>query len=376
MQGKGTVFEGLLKYVPRKKFDEIVKKHNGDKWCKSFFCWDLFTMLLRGQLSGEMSMRSVELSHACQSTHLKQMGTKTASLSTLSDACKARNPDVFMDVFWQVLSVLRTSPRKIDKEVEQFIHLIDSTPIPLKGHGYEWAKDNYRTKGLKVHTVYDHDLKSPVHFTITAPNVNDVTEGKKLSIKANGIYVFDKAYYDYGWWNDIDKKGSRFVTRLKKDAPFKILERREIKETFLHDWTIQLTSQAGKRYKGLLRHVRVKLGNKKSIVIITNDLTSPAARIAELYKWRWNIELFFKCLKQNLKIKRFWGRNENAVKLQIITAMIAYVLLRLAQIKAVGALSIKQIRTIIRIKLYERTTLYKILKIPDKLPTWKMEWNV
>lgn len=364
MQGKNTVFKDLLKYVPQKKFAEIVKKHNGDKWCKNFFCWDLFIMLLHGQLSGDMSMRTVELSNACQATHLKRMGARTSSLSTLSDACKARNPKIFMDVFWQLLSILKATPRKKDKELSQFIHLIDSTPIPLKGYGYEWAKDNYRIKGLKVHTVYDHELKSPVHFTITAPNVNDVTEGKKLSIKKNGIYVFDKAYYDYRWWNDIDKKGSRFVTRLKKGTPFKITERRDVKENLLHDWTIQLTSQAGKRFKGLLRHIRVKLANKKSIVVITNDLISPASRIAELYKWRWDIELFFKCLKQNLKIKKFWGKNENAVKLQIITAMIAYVLLRLTQIESQCALSIKQIRIIIRLKLYELTTVYKILKIP------------
>lgn len=365
MQGKTTVFKDLLKYIPRKKFENIVKKHQGDKWCKNFFCWDLFIMLLHGQLNGEMSMRTVELSNACQATYLNQMGAKAVSLSTLSDACKVRNPNVFMDVFGHLLSILKLSG-KIDKELRQFIHLIDSTPIPLKGYGYEWVKDNYRIKGLKIHTVYDHDLKSPIHFTITAPNVNDITEGKKLPIMANGIYIFDKAYYDYRWWNDIDKKGSRFVTRLKKDAPFKIIERQKVEGNLLHDWTIQLTSQAGRRFKGLLRHIRVRLFNNKSIVIITNDLTCPAARIAELYKWRWDIELFFKCLKQNLKIKRFWGKNENAVKLQIITAMIAYILLRLVQIKSWCALSIKQIRIIIRIKLYELTTVYKILKVPDK----------
>lgn len=365
MQVKSTVFKDLLKYIPRKKFNEIVTKHNADKWCKNFFCWDLFAMLLHSQLSGEMSMRMVELSNAYQASYLKQIDAKVMPLSTLSDACKARNPKVFMDVFWHLLSILKVSG-KVDKNLKQFIHLIDSTPIPLKGYGYDWAKDNYRTKGLKIHTVYDCSLQSPTHFTMTAPNVNDVTEGKKLPIKKGGIYVFDKAYYDYRWWNDIEKKGSYFVTRLKKDAPFKIINRKAAEENLLHDWTIQLTSQAGKRFKGLLRHIRVKLANKKSIIIITNDLMSPAKRIAELYKKRWEIELFFKCLKQNLKIKRFWGKSENAVKLQIITAMIAYILLKLIQIKNRCALSIKQIRTILRFKLYELATVYEVLKVPDK----------
>lgn len=373
MKAKHTVFGNLLKYVSHKNFNESVKKHDGDKWCKNFFCWDLFIMLLHGQLSGEASMRNLELGSACQTSHLKRLGANPASLSTLSDACKARNPAVFMDVFRQVLSTLKASKQKIDKKLAEFVYLIDSTPISLKGHGYEWAKDNYRIKGLKVHTTYDYNLKSPIHFTITAPNVNDVTEGKKLFIKAKGIYVFDKGYYDYRWWNEIDQKGSRFVTRLKKDAPFKIIEKRDVKGNLFHDWTIKLTSQAGKQFKGLLRHIRVKLANKKSIVVITNDLISSAAHIAELYKWRWDIELFFKCLKQNLKIKRFWGKNENAVKLQIIIAMIAYVLLKLAQVKNQCVLSVQSIRIIIRLKLYEQTTVNKILKLPDKVYARKIK---
>lgn len=372
MQGKRTVFEDLLKYVPRKKFDEIVKRQNGDKWCKNFFCWDLFIMLLSGQLSGEMSMRAVELSNICQAAHLKKIGAKPASLSTLSDACKARNPNVFMDVFWHVLSLVKGSC-KLDKKMRDFVHLIDSTPIPLKGYGYEWAKDNYRTKGLKVHTVYDYDLKSPVYFAMTAPNVNDITEAKKIPLKKNGIYVFDKAYYDYKWWNEINQKKSRFVTRLKKDAPFKVIERKTTKGKHLHDWLIKLTSDAGRKFKGLLRHIRVKLSNNKSIVIVTNDLLSSADQITDLYKWRWEIELFFKCLKQNLKIKRFWGKNENAVRLQIITAMIAYVLLRVTQIKNQCALSIRKVRTIVRIKLHDTCSMYKILKIPDRPSGQRME---
>lgn len=374
MQGKSTVFKGLLKYIPHKKFSEIVEKHNGDKWCKNFFCWDLFIMLLHGQLSGEMSMRAVELSNFCQESYLNQIGARVLPLSTLSDACKVRNPNVFMDVFLYLLSKLKKQ-NKAEKELRKFIHILDSTPIPLKGYGYEWAKDNYRIKGLKVHTTYDYDLKSPIYFTITAPNVNDVTEGKKISIEKNGIYIFDKGYYDYRWWNEINEAGSRFVTRLKKDAPFKIVKRKKVGGNLVHDWTIQLTSQAGKEFKSLLRHIRVKLENKKTIVVITNDLRSSAKRIAELYKWRWEIELFFKCLKQNLKIKRFWAKNENAVKLQIITAMIAYILLRLVQFTAQSLLSVKQIGIIIRIKLYEFASAEKILKIPDK-PRFLKKWSL
>jgi hypothetical protein len=371
MKGKVTVFNDLLKYVSRKKFDEIVNKHNGDKWCKKFFCWDLFVMLLHGQFSGETSMRSVDLSNSCQKKRLAQIDAHPATRSTLSDACATRKPEIFMDIFAHLLSILKRS-RKLNTVIQGFIHLIDATPIPLKGYGFEWAKNNYRTTGLKIHTTYDHALKTPVHFTISPPNVNDITEAKKISLKAKGTYIFDKGYYDYAWWNDIDKKGSRFVTRLKKDAPYKIIERKFAKSDCLHDWVIKLTSKAGQRFKGLLRHIRVKLTNNKTIVIVTNDLKSDATEISRLYKCRWEIELFFKCIKQNLKIKQFWGKNENAVKLQIITAMIAYVLLRIAQINNDTRLSIKQIRTIVRIKLHDYLSVYRVLKIPDRLGEQKI----
>lgn len=374
MQGKLTVFEALMKYVPKKKFDEFTEKHEGNKWCKNFFCWDLLTMLLHGQLSGATSMRMLELTNSCQAKYLKCMGANIAPLSTLSDACRERNPLVFMEVFSYLLALLKKTT-SMEKELKAFINLIDSTPIQLKGHGYDWAKNNYRITGLKVHTVYDPALESPIHFTITPPNVNDITEAKKIDMGSNGIYVFDKGYYDFSWWADMISKGNDFVTRIKSSTPFKILRRNPVQaENLLHDWVIQLTSQKSKCYKGLLRHIRVKLKNNKTIGVITNNLEISAERIAELYKLRWEIELFFKCLKQNLKIKRFWGQNENAVKLQIITSMIAYILLRLAQVKADCAkLSIMQVRIIIRIKLYEPITIGNILKIPDKKISTRLE---
>jgi hypothetical protein len=366
MKGKNIVFKDLLKYIPRNKFDEFVRKHGADKWCKNFFCWDLLIVLLNGQLNGDMSLRTVELSHRCQSNALKQLNVKSAPLSTLSDACRSRGTEVFMDIFEFLVGRLQNDAKR-DKDFSQFIHMIDSTPIPLKGYGYEWVKDNYRIKGLKVHTVYDSHLKSPIHFTMTAANVNDITEGKQFPLKAKGIYVFDKGYYDFSWWEAIAKKGSYFVTGLKKDTPFKIKKKNStLGQAVLHDWTIELSSQAGSRFRGEMRHIRVALSHKKTLVIVSNDFEKTAEEIADLYKKRWEIELFFKCLKQNLKIKRFWGKNENAVKLQIITAMIAYVLLRLVQICTQSKLSLQQVRLIIRIKLYERDTVYKVLKIPDK----------
>lgn len=367
MQGKNNTLQQLLKYIPRNKFGEIVEKYNGNKWCKGFFCWDLFIALLHGQFNSEDSLRSVNLSNQYQSNHLSKLGVKSPTRSTLSDACRWRNPAIFMEIYKYLVSTLKQA-NKISVSLDNFTYLIDSTPIFLKGWGYEWAKNNYRITGLKVHTVYDLNLSSPVHFTITAPNINDVTEGKKIRIKSKSTYVFDKAYYDYTWWNRIDKKGSRFVTRVKKNTPFKIKERRKVaEENILHDWTIQLSGGKAKKFDGMLRHIRVRLDSNKnkSISIITNDLKSPAKTIGDFYKSRWEIELFFKCLKQNLKIKRFWGRSENAVKIQIIIAMIGYILLKLVQINTKSHLSVSHIRIIIRIKLYEKVELDQIMRPPQ-----------
>jgi hypothetical protein len=367
MKAKNIVFWDLLKCLSHEKFNEIVERYEGDKWSKQYTSWDLFITLLQGQLVGDTSLRMVALSHQCQEVYLKQLDAKWMPRSTISDACKIRKPEVWMDVFNHILSQLQGRHKKLIKAIGPLINLIDSTPVLLKGYGYEWAKDNHRIKGLKAHVVYDKELESPVYLTMTDANVNDITEAKKLRLKKGVTYVFDKGYFDYSWWNELHLNQCRFVTRLKKNAPFKILKRQDVKaDNIRHDWIIKISSEKGRKFKDPLRHLRVKLSTGKSIDIVSNDLKSSAEEIAELYKRRWDIELFFKCIKQNLKIKRFWFESENGVKLQIITAMITYLLLRMGQLCTQTTKSIQQIRIIVCLKLYETSTLYRILKDPDK----------
>ena len=367
MKAKNIVFQDLLKCLSREKFNAIVERYEGDKWSKQYTSWDLFITLLQGQLVGDRSLRTVVLTHQCQEAYLKQLSAKYMPRSTLSDACKVRKPEIWADVFNHIVSQLQGRYKKIIKDVRDFIHLIDSTSIILKGRGYEWTQDSRRIKGLKAHVVYDKELESPIYLTITDANVNDITEAKKLSLKKGATYVFDKGYFDYSWWNELHLNECRFVTRIKKNAPFKRLKRQEVKgEAIQHDWIIKISSRRGREFKDPLRHIRVKISTGKTIEIVSNDLKSSAEEIAELYKRRWDIELFFKCIKQNLKIKQFWSKSENGVKLQIITAMIAYLLLRIAQFSTRTTQSIQKIRIMICLKLYERTTLYRILKDAGK----------
>ncbi len=364
MHGKSNVFRQILKYLPREKFNETVKKYDGDKWAKKFKYWDLFNILLHGQLSGETSLRMVGLSH---NAHLGVAETKMAR-STLSDNCMTKNPAVLMDIFWQLVSQIQNKGKKLLDSLTSAIQLLDSTGIMLMDKGHEWVKGNGRINGLKVHTLYDNELKCPVHFSITSANVNDIEEAKKLSIKTDKIYVFDKGYCDFSWWNKINEKGSYFVSRLKKGVCYQVKEEKKpTSEKILDDKIILLTARSGKQYKSLLRYVEVVIESKKNIVLLTNDFNSSAEEIAQLYKTRWKIELFFKCIKQNLKIKRFWGKSENAVRLQIIVAMIAYVLLRLIQMISLTAYSLKEVGVLVRINLGCTELINKILKIPERV---------
>lgn len=361
MQGKDNVFRGILKYIPRDQFNKTVQKHDGDKWSKKFKYWDLFNILLHGQLSGEMSLRTVGLSH---SAHFG-VAEKKMARSTLSDCCMKKNPAVLMDIFWQLVERIECKGKKLLNDLGSAIHLLDSTGIMLMEKGHEWAKGNGRINGLKVHTLYDNELKCPVHFSITSANVNDIEEAKKLAIKPHKTYVFDKGYCDFSWWNKINEKGSYFVSRLKKGVRFEIKEiNKRVSENIMDDKIISLTARSGKQYKSLLRYVEVVIESKKKIILLTNDFDSSSEEIAQLYKTRWKVELFFKCIKQNLKIKRFWGKSENAVKLQIIVAMITYVLLRLIQMVSQTAYSLKEVGIVVRINLGCMESINKIFKTP------------
>ena len=247
-------------------------------------------------------------------------------------------------------------------KIKIYTKIIDSTPIQLKGHGFEWTKDNYRIKGMKTHVVYDPHLKISVCFSITAANVNDISAAKEFPIERGVTYIFDKAYYDFAWWRKISDERSYFVTRLKKNTSYQ--KAKELKvhgSNIISDHIVEMTSEAGKKFKKRLRVLKIKRDNGQVITLITNHLKIASSKIADLYKQRWEIELFFKWIKQHLKINRFWGKTENAVKIQIIVAMIAYLLLRLVQQKkGVMNFSIHQVAVVISDYLYQNVRLRDI----------------
>jgi putative transposase len=330
----------LLQQMPWGIFDKAVRQYGTDRHCKGFDSRDHLLAMTFAQLSDVRGLRELEDRFNQHHRHHYHLGTGAVKRSTLSEANCRRNPQIFAEAG---AALMQYAGRAVRHEREQMLYLLDSTSITLQGRGYEWALGQAtRTAGLKLHVLYASEDGRPVHHSITPANVNDVDEGKRLHIERGAIYVFDKGYCDYSWWGCFNAAGARFVTRAKTNAALTLVEQRPIAESdagvILSDCIEQFkykSNRGGHRngYIGQVRRIRVARQDDQDLVLLTNDLSSPAAEIAALYKERWQIELFFKWIKQHLSVKRFLGRSENAVRIQLLVALIAYLLVLLYKAK-------------------------------------------
>lgn len=328
-----------MKGLPRGVFDRIVKKHNADKYCKSFRHWDHLVAMTYAQLSGTSGLRPLVTGFNSHVAHHYHLGTGCLKRSTLADANETRKETVFAaTVEWLMQQV----SRPLRQHSAQMLYLLDSTSITLKGREFDrWTLSNRtrNTQGVKLHVLYAAQEQAPVWQSISAANVNDVEKADAVPLQEGAMYVFDKGYCDYNWWHRIDTVGARFVTRFKRTAGLTIEQERAIPAAaagvVLEDRIVRFKykHQGGKRinqYDKPLRSITIARADKPTpLVLATNDMTSPALEIAQRYKERWEIELFFKWIKQHLKIKKFFGRTENAVRIQLLTALISYLLVAL-----------------------------------------------
>lgn len=362
---RNTRFAEILKGLPRSVFEKHAQRLDADKHCKGFRAWDQLIALMYAQISGATSLREVEAGFNSQKRHHYHLGTRAVRRSTLADANHKRPAALFESLCQHLMA---KAGRRFRQDVGDFLYLLDSTPIPLKGLGYDdWTKDHHshRTQGLKVHVLLTPDTCTPLESIITAPNVNDIEIGRQIPVEKGQTYVFDKGYCDYNWWYQIHCSGAYFVTRFKSNAGVDIQEERTLNERehpqILDDQLVSFRNKrpGGKRinqYHGTpLRRVTVKREDgRPPLVLATNDQETPAHIIAERYKARWGIELFFKWLKQNLKIRKFLGRSENAVKIQIFTALITYLLLQINHALSATSDSLRHCLTELRAGLFQR----------------------
>jgi len=297
-------FHELLKLLPRGAFDRIVKTHQADKYSKGFTCRDQMVAMIYAQLSGVSSLRVLEAGFNSQHTQHFHLGTKKIKCSTLSDANGKRKTEVFADVAKLLMSQAKRSLRR---EGEALLYLLDATSISLKGPGFDtWTSGSStrNTQGIKLHVLYADHEEIPIQHNFTAANVNDIEEGRKLTIEPEAIYIFDKGYCDYNWWHKIDGQNAQFVTRFKYNAALKVVSALPISEAdgafVLKDEIVRFVNKSPRggrknHYTKSLRRVTIdRPEHVRPLVLATNDLVSSAAAIARRYQDRWAIELFFK----------------------------------------------------------------------------------
>ena len=371
MRHQHIVFHGVLKQIPWTILDRLEQQHNGQRDARSLAVRAHLIAMLFAQLAGARSLRDIETSLKSHAGKLYHLGGKTVSKSALATANAARPFDIFGGLLAALMGQLQRGYRR---KIGDCVRLIDSTGVKLSNLSSTWAMFSAGVCGAKAHIIYDPDADQPLYLIVTAANVNDITAAKAMPIEPGATYVFDLGYYDYGWWARLDAQGCRIVTRLKANTPFAVIEERPVAagSSILSD-RIGLLPQrlAASRKNPMakpLREIRVVIDTGKVLRIFTNDLGASAQQIADLYRRRWAIELFFRWVKQTLKIGHFFGTSENAVRIQIAVALIAFVLLRLAHEHNRIVDSPLAFARLIRTNLMHRRPIAELLNPPPPEP--------
>ena len=371
MRHQNSVFHQITKHIDWSRFDRLVDEHKGDFRVRRLDTKRQFLALLFGQLSGACSLREIEAGLASHANQLYHLGIKGVARSTLADANARRSCAVFAGLFAHMAAA---ASRRTRRKLADVTHILDATHIKLSPAHGGWAGLRNGTWAAKLHVVHDPGADTPLKAQLTPQTVADITPAKALDPEPGVTYVFDRAYYDYGWWADLDARGCRIVTRLKSHTKLDIRTELPVDEAaanIICDRIGHLPQrQANSRrnpFHDPVREIVVRIATGKLIRLITNDLDAPAAQIGELYKQRWRIELFFKWIKQNLKIRHFLGTSQNAVRIQIYVALIAYILLRLAQATQKAVKQPLAFARLIRINIMHKRTI-ESLKTPYEPP--------
>jgi hypothetical protein len=368
MPHQNTVFRDVLKLLPWSRFERLVEEYDADARVRRLTSKDQLVALLYGQFSGASSLREIVTSlssHAAQLYHLG--GADPVRRSTLSDANAQRPAEVFSGLL-EIL--MKQAHRGLRHKLAETVYLIDSTSVRLNERSADWARFSAGVCGTKMHVIYDADADQPIYASVSAANVNDITAAKQMPIEPGATYVFDLGYYDYGWWAELDEACCRIVTRFKSNTPLRVIQELKVRKgaNILSDRIGYLPARLAKSRQNpmpsAVREVMITIETGKVLRILTNDLDADAEHIADLYRRRWAIELFFRWVKQTLKITRFIGTSENAVRIQIAVALIAFLLLRLAQRTQKAIKSPLVFTRLVRTQLMQRRSIHSLLAPP------------
>lgn len=362
-----TLFGHLLSQLPRHQFENLVSHYGGDRYAKIFSTWNQLQVLLYAQCCGQQSLRDIETGFLSQAGKLYHLGLpEKICRNTLSNANAKRDSDIYRDFFYKLVDRCHELTPKHKFRFKNRLRSFDATTISLCLSVFPWAKIKHKKGAIKLHVELDYEGEIPVFMAITKGDANDVKIAKGyFEISRDSIYCFDRGYIDYGWFQLIDEKKAFFVTRLKEGMRYRVVSGGFVGTASVQsDERIQVDEG---KYPKELRLVRVyDRTREETFEFLTNNFDLPAKTIADIYKSRWQIEAFFKWIKQNLKIKTFLGTSENAVMTQVWVAMCYYLLLAYLKFKTRYANSLHYLHRLIKATLFQKLTLIDILGLSER----------
>jgi len=370
-----SIFSQILQLIPRDSFEAAVRKHQAERHARGFSSWGQAVAMLFCQLAQAKSLREItEGLQACEGK-LKHLGLPEApARSTLAYANSHRPWQVFETVFQQLLTHcqkrLGVAKAGAKLGLPGKLLSLDATVIDLCAAVFDWAQFRTTKGAVKLHLLLDHDGYLPCYAVITEGKVHEIQVARKLKLQRGTMLVFDRGYTDYSWFQRLTEEGVHFVTRLKDNATYIVVERRPATgDGVLADEIIVLEKQAGSETAPFLRRIRYwDEANQRELVFLTNHLDLLATTVAAVYQERWQIELLFKALKQNLRVKTFVGTTANALKTQIWTALIALLAVKFLQLQASFPWSLSRLIALLRQQLFVYRDLWRWLESPFEAP--------
>lgn len=380
-QGK-FIFAQITEFLPRRTFDGIVEKYQGNKYVRSFTCWNQMLCMVFGQLTSRDSMRDLILSLEAHQPKYYHLGFgKTISRRNLGTANEKRSYKIFEEFSYVLIEEARKSYYRNNFEVvvDGNVYALDSTTIDLCLSVFWWAEFRKHKGGIKLHTLYDVKTSIPSFLHVSTANVHDVNILDLIPYEVGSYYVMDKGYIDFKRLHKLHSQGSFFVTRAKDNTRFKRMYSNVVNKItgVISDQIGKLENYYSKKdYPDKLRRIKYfDVEHNKNLVFLTNNFDLQAIEIALLYKKRWEVEIFFKWMKQHLKIKSFWGTTLNAVKVQIYCAIIAYCLVAIIGNKLKVDRPIYEILQILSISLLDKTPIREILTKYDYQNIKELNFN-
>ena len=364
MAHHSTVFSQLLQLLPRHEFEALAREHHQGRKLRRMTRWSQFLALATAQLTGRSSLRDIVHSFAAQARKLYHLGCGRVTRSSLSRVNEQQPASLFEAVFGRLLSRCQNVAPPHGRRFKAKLYSLDASLINLALTLFPWADYQGRKGAIKLHVGLDHDGHLPSFVHLTEGCRHEMGWARDLDLPAGSVVVFDRGFTDYKWWKSLSDKGIRFVTRLKRDARYTVIERRNVrwKDHVTSDQIIRLEGKKASSLGLVLRRIGyVDPETGKHLVFVTNDLRLAASTIADVYRQRWQIELFFKWIKQNLRIKAFLGRSPNAVLSQLWAAMIVYLLLAFWKFQLRLGWSLSQILCLLQLSLFERRALETLL---------------